>query len=63
MSHSEDNNDSDGYNLSNSIKTNTLLMNTELLQEKDYELYEAVVYYKTITFVIEQHLTEENNFD
>ncbi|KAL4476809.1 hypothetical protein ABPG72_010646 [Tetrahymena utriculariae] len=48
--------------VSNVIKTNTLLINSEVLQEKDFELYQAVVYYKSITFVIEQHLVEENNF-
>lgn len=45
------------------MRCNTLLEESESLKSKDWELYEAAVYYKTITCVIEEHLKESNNFE
>ena len=45
------------------MRCNTLLEESESLKVKDWELYEAAVYYKSITYVIEEHLKESNNFE
>ena len=44
------------------FRANTLLINSEQLEADDGKLYEALVFYKSIMLVIEQHLKEENNY-